>query len=411
MIISIDGFAAYSLRDESLPVPTLRRLIRAGAVADAMETVNPTVTWPNHTSMITGVRPSRHQVIYNGMPMRNGAGQALTVEPWLEKSELVQAPTLYDAAHAAGLTSAEVDWVAIHNAKTITWAFPEVPRLTDPIVREMIAAGTITEAEAKAAEKTNIVWRDEVWTLAGQHIIEKHRPNLLLFHLLTTDSAQHRYGASSLAGNTALALADSKVQRLIDSLRRANILDRSTIFIVSDHGFKTYRNLIRPNALLKQKNLLGDVWCISEGGTAMVYITRPERRAELLPVLRASLSTLPGVSRIIGSDEFAGLGYPPVVDGGRMADLVLAAADGYAFDGTQQGEPSVAVPAGATPGSHGYLNTDPQMDAIFIASGAGVKANVRLTRVRNIDIAPTAARILGLSLGNIEGRVLTEILA
>jgi hypothetical protein len=156
VIISIDGFAAYALNDAQLPLPTFRRLAREGAAAEAMEPVNPTVTWPNHTSIITGVTPSRHMVLYNGLAVRGGEGAALKVEPWVDKPELVKAPTLYDAAHSAGLSTAEVDWVAIHNAKTITHAFPEVPRLTDPVVKEMIAAGTVTEENVRTFNKGSI---------------------------------------------------------------------------------------------------------------------------------------------------------------------------------------------------------------------------------------------------------------
>ena len=61
------------------------------------------------------------------MPVRTGEGKPLRVDPWVPKDELVLAPTVYDLAHEAGLTTAEVDWVAIHKPKTITWSFAERP--------------------------------------------------------------------------------------------------------------------------------------------------------------------------------------------------------------------------------------------------------------------------------------------
>ena len=417
LIVSIDGFAAYALRDPMLPVPTVRALASRGAVAEGMETVNPTVTWPNHTTMVTGVRPARHEVLYNGLAIRGQPGEPLRVEPWVDKPHLVKAPTLYDAVHAAGMSTAEVDWVAIHNASTITHAFPELPRMTDPIVKEMIAAGKLTAAEVQGSSKSSIVWRDEMWTRAGQHIVETHKPNLLLFHLLTTDSAQHRYGARSLAGYSALELADAKVARLLSSYERAGIADRTTVFIVSDHGFKTFQKVIHPNALLRQKGLLRDVagkiecdaWVIPEGGTAMLYLTATERRDDQIAKLREWFSGVEGVAKIVEPSGFAALGFP-AKPGGQMCDLVLAAKDGYAFDGVNQGEVVTSVPAGATPGSHGYLNTESDMDAVFVASGAGVRRGVKLSRVRNIDLAPTAARFLGIELKGVDGRVLSDIL-
>src|ERR1043166_1112244 len=85
VLISLDGFPAPLLRDPALPFPVLRKLMHDGASAEGMTPVNPTVTWPNHTAMITGVDVSRHGVIYNGLPVRGGEGKPLRVEPWIDK--------------------------------------------------------------------------------------------------------------------------------------------------------------------------------------------------------------------------------------------------------------------------------------------------------------------------------------
>ena len=413
VLISLDGFAAYALRDPALAVPNIRALVRNGVAAEAMQVVNPSVTWPNHTTMVTGVAPARHGVLYNGLPVRAGDGKALRVEPWVDKTQLVQARTVYDAAHESGLTTAEIDWVAIHEAKTITWAFPERPRLTDPVAKELIDAGHIAADGISSFLKAPITYRDEIWTVAGEHILEKHKPNLLLFHLLTTDSAQHRYGARSLAGDAALALADAKVGRLVAALRRAGIYERTTVFVVADHGFKTYRKQIQPNAILRQKGLLRstddcDVWTIPEGGTSMVYITRASRKAELTASLPEMFRSVEGVARVIPPVEFASLGYPEPNE--RMADLVLAAADGYAFGGTIDGEAVVSVPAGSSPGAHGYLNTDPDMNAVLVASGAGIRKGATLGTVKNTALAPAIARLLGVALPDATDASLNSIL-
>ena len=117
--------AGWALDDPSLPVPTLRRLAAAGASAKGMIPVNPTVTWPNHTSMVTGVTPSKHGVLFNGLLIRKP--DVPPVVEWRDKHELVRVKTLYDAVHERGMTTAQVDWVAIQNAPTITWEFAERP--------------------------------------------------------------------------------------------------------------------------------------------------------------------------------------------------------------------------------------------------------------------------------------------
>jgi predicted AlkP superfamily pyrophosphatase or phosphodiesterase len=410
VLISIDGFAAYALKNPDVAVPNIRELIRNGVAAEGMQPVNPTVTWPNHTSMVTGVTPAKHSVLFNGAPIRGGEGEPVRVEPYIPKDELVSGETLYDVARKAGLTTAEVDWVAIEKAPNINWSFAEWPSVEGSVEREMIAAGLVTPDEIRGFTKRQITWRDEIWTRAGEHILTAHKPNLLLFHLLTTDSAQHQYGARSLAGNTALALADARVGRLIEATRRAGIYERATFVIVSDHGFKTVKRLIRPNALLTRQGLGKSAWVIPEGGTAMVYVTRTPGKAETAEKLKAMFADLEGVSRVLVPSDFAEYGYPDPASNQRMADLVLAAADGYAFHGAAEGEPVAAAPEGATPGTHGYLNTEPEMDAIFIASGAGIKRAVSLGKVRNIDIAPTIARLLGVTLARAEGAVLESIL-
>jgi predicted AlkP superfamily pyrophosphatase or phosphodiesterase len=388
VVISIDGLPNYAFGDMSVSMPTLRKMAREGVIAaEGMQTVNPAVTWPNHTSMVTGVTPARHGVLFNGLPVRTGENKPLRVEPWVPKHELVHATTVYDLAHAAGLTTAEVDWVAIHKPRTINWSFAERPEPGDPIPREMVDAGMITEADVMQFAKTNIVRRDEIWTDAAVYILRKYKPNLMLFHLLATDSNQHRYGAKSLGGNTALSLADARVKQIVEAVG-----SRATILVVSDHGFKTYQKVIHPNVVLG-----ADGWSIPEGGSAMVYTTRETK-------VRPQLAGIKGVQRVVTPEEFPQLGLPAPNE--RMADLVLLAEDNYAFDAEAKGEVVTDVPVGATPGAHGYINTDPMMHATFIAWGAGIKSGAKLREIKNLDVAPTIARLLGLQMNNIEGKAL-----
>jgi predicted AlkP superfamily pyrophosphatase or phosphodiesterase len=417
VIISLDGFAGWALDDPHLPVPTLRRLAAGGAVAKGMRPVNPTVTWPNHTSMVTGVTPAKHGVLFNGSLVRE-PGVAPRIEPWRDKKEMVRARTLYDAAHERGLTTAQVDWVAILNAPTITWEFPERPDPQGQIARELVKAGVISEADLAAFSTRNIVFRDHIWTSAAAHILRQHRPNLLLFHLLNLDSTQHRYGPRTPAAMTTMALNDRQVGRIVETLEETGLMPRTTIFVVSDHGFKTVKRQIRPNAAFAEAGLLtvvdgkvskADAYLVSEGGTAMVYVTVPDGEGAILKRVRAALEGIEGIDRIIEPAEYASLGLPQPHDNNQMAALFLTARDGYAFTAAPSEPTVIDAPAGSL-GSHGYVSTDPDIQALFIASGRGIKPGVTLDGVRTIDIAPTAARLLGVELQNVEGRALTEIL-
>ncbi len=170
VVISLDGFPAYDLEDQKLPVPTLREFIKAGSWAKRMQPVNPTVTWPNHTTMVTGLFPRDHGLLFNGTLVRTEQPLSAKIDPNIEKDRMVHSPTLYDIAHQAGLTTAQVDWVAINNAPTITWAFPERAKPADPLVAEMIGKGLLSADDVSNEGKPTILWRDQIWTKAGAYI-------------------------------------------------------------------------------------------------------------------------------------------------------------------------------------------------------------------------------------------------
>src|SRR5262245_50487984 len=96
VVISIDGLPAWAWDDPKLPMPTLRKLAREGILAKGMTVSNPSITWPNHTTLVTGVRPAKHGVLFNGFPVRQGERAPVKIEPGHDKSELVHAVTVYD---------------------------------------------------------------------------------------------------------------------------------------------------------------------------------------------------------------------------------------------------------------------------------------------------------------------------
>src|SRR5882672_1072187 len=411
VVISLDGFPAYALEDPRLPIPTLRKLAREGATATSMRPVNPTVTWPNHTAIVTGVDASEHQVLFNGLFTRPTGGAKPTIEPWRDKDVLVHSPTIYDVAHDAGLTTAQVDWEAIYGAKTITWQFPEIPNPDGAIERELIAAGTVTADQLRSFEDSSQVWQDQIWTAAAVDILENHHPNLLLFHLLTLDDTNHEYRPMSPASFTAMAYLDDKVKQILDTLERTGLSKNATVIVVSDHGFRSIKHKLHANVLLHGKGLLtggpgaekGDAWVVPDGGIAMVYITNADRKTALIPELRSIFTGVEGVDRVYGVEDFASLGLPTPSASDQAPDLVLAAQSDYSFTGDPSQEFVTHVASG---GTHGFLNTDPQMQAIFIAWGDGIPKGVRLGDISNLDVAPTIAALLGLNMKSAKGHAI-----
>src|SRR5882762_2313001 len=87
ILITIDGMAGYYLSDPQAPIPTLRKLAAEGAAAEGLRVSNPTVTSPNHTTLVTGVHPDKHSVLFNGLLIRPGAGGSVKIEGDRDKSD------------------------------------------------------------------------------------------------------------------------------------------------------------------------------------------------------------------------------------------------------------------------------------------------------------------------------------
>lgn len=417
VLITIDGFPARALDDPRLPMPTLRKLQAAGAYARSMQPINPSVTWPNHTTLITGVTAAEHHVMANGLITLPANGGEVEVKPWVPKEQLVHAATLYDVLAEHGMSTGQVDWVAIYGAKNVRWSFAERPDIHSPVAQDLIAQGEVTPEQVSGfLDSGSAAWRDQVWTDAAIDILTRHTPNLLLFHLLQTDTLQHEYGALSPAAYAALAYADSCIARLIDAARTAGMLDRITFVIASDHGFTSYTHAIRPNVALVQQGLLqmrhgsyeGDAWILAEGGEASLFIRDPSKRTTLTPKLKAYFETQPGIAAVYTADDMPKLGLPSPSTTDQAPQLYLVAKAGYAFtDGT---EPPLVKDVDPARGAHGYLNTDPDMQALFIASGAHIRKGVELGHITNLRVAPTIARILGVTLPAAQQPPLTEVL-
>ena len=117
-----------------------------------------------------------------------------------------------------------------------------------------------------------------------------------------------------------------------------------------------------------------------------------------------ALEGVEGIEKVVGVDGFAALGLPTPDKDPQMSQLLLTAKDGYSFSGATGGPVTAAVPQQR--GSHGYLASDPDMDALFIASGYGVRAGALPSKIRNLDVAPTIAGLLGVPLPSAKGKPL-----
>ena len=413
VLITIDGLAAYYLSDPQAPLPTLRKLAAEGASADVLRVSNPSTTWPNHTTLITGVSPARHSVLFNGLLVRQGPGQPVKIEGDHDQNELISVPTIYDRLHRLSCRTAAVNWPCTRGASTLDDNWPDTPDAVmwmTPRVRAELVRDKILPVDDSGSLATNAARHDQAWCAAAIHILKTRPPNLLLLHLLSPDILQHRNGPKSSAAYAALAQVDARIAEMVRALKAAGMLQNWTLFIASDHGFEKPSYLVSPNVPLRKAGLLRPgphrhAQCISEGGTAFVYLTNPDTaqadRAKVIALLRG----VQGIDRILEPAQFAELGLPDPTSNSQMGELLLVAKAGYTFS-DEFFEDDIITPIPISLGSHGYLATDPSMNGVLIVWGRGIKAGTKLGTVDNRDVAPTIAALLGVELPDIEGKVL-----
>jgi predicted AlkP superfamily pyrophosphatase or phosphodiesterase len=419
ILITIDGLAGFYLSDPQAPLPTLRKLAAEGAAAEGMRASNPSITWPNHTTLVTGVQPEKHSVLFNGVLVRPGPGQPVRIDGNRDQSELVAVPTLYDHLHLAGYRTANINWPCTRGSKSLDDNFPDVldqishvtPRLRD----ELLAAGILEDAKDTTFRALSPAARDRIWTAAAAYVLRTRHPNLLLLHLLLTDTIQHRHGPQSPEAYTAIAKADANLAEVLRSLDEAGIREQTTVIVASDHGFAKLSKLINPNVIFRRAGLMRPgsrtrVQAVAEGGVAFVYLTDPASfegdRAKVIELLRDQ----EGIAGIFGPNKFAGLGLPDdPVKNPQMADLLLAAKEGYAFEDEIFDE-NVITALTSPSGGHGYLASNPGMNGVMVAWGRGIKRGLKLGIVDNIDVAPTIAALLGQRMPDATGKALRELL-
>ena len=198
VVVSVDGLDHRYLRDADklgLRIPNLRRLMKEGAWADGVVGEVPTITWPEHTTMLTGVPPAVHGIERNQM--------------W--DYSLVKVKTLWDALGEAKLTSAAVTWPVTVNAP-ITWNLPEVfdkrqgGSMDLAAIAKKSSPGVIGEISAKYPSFPQQWVDDRTRLLATLYLIGEKHPDFLAVHFVDLDSEEHDTEPFSAASKAILEL-------------------------------------------------------------------------------------------------------------------------------------------------------------------------------------------------------------
>jgi predicted AlkP superfamily pyrophosphatase or phosphodiesterase len=422
VLVTIDGFANFHLKNPALDLPVIRALASAGVEAKSAETVFPSVTHPSHTTLVTGVRPLRHGVIGNRLTNRL-TGERFHVTN-LDRTAIVKVPTLFDVAKRAGLTTASFYWPETKNDPSVDFNVPEVFNAESKADIAAVPAAVLTELR-QAGVAIDDYFRyygdsflmgasDHTLARAAGHAIRARKPNFLAIHLLLTDEVQHELGASHYRSLAALSSADHAVGILVEAVKAAGIAESTTFVVTADHGFATIDTRVNLAPVFAELVKLGAVKLHPQAWSLFVERTAAFDAATHGPALEAAYkkaTSLSGVARLVRGSEFHSLGIPTYEESPFIAgqDFLIGEINTYlvADDSSTSTAP---VPLTPPRHEHGYLPTHPKMFTSLVLSGHGVKKGATIGHVRSLDVAPTIAALLGLEMNDVEGRVLTEAL-
>jgi predicted AlkP superfamily pyrophosphatase or phosphodiesterase len=348
-----------------------------------------------------------------------GKSVGLIVDPVFDKSEIVLVPTIYDVAHEAGLKTAGIIWPATRNAKTLDWTVPDMagedswPKYATPSwMAELRAAGLPVDRHAGLTKvPLGGVQRDWLYTRLFSHVIQNHAPNLILVHLVEIDHVEHQFGPRSPEAYWVTSYADDRLRDIVEAAHKSRFGDNVTFVFLSDHGFYPIDKDIRLNALFKLQAGEGKPVgkASTQGGACMIYLSEANRTPEVIQKVKDLIAGVEGVQAVYSPDEFEQLGqFTPDVDR-RAPDLWVAAKSGYSFDNSDAGA-DIVTPRATHGGTHGFLPSEKDLYATLVLSGAGIEPGVDLGEVSNLDVAPTIAELLGVSMPTAQGKVLKAAL-
>ena len=417
LMISIDGMKPeYVLQADAhgLKIPFLRTMLRDGTHAAGVTGVWPTVTYPSHTTLMTGVAPSAHGIINNSQfdPRHTFDGA------WYWYADDIKTRTLWQAAHEAGLSTASVGWPVSVGAKGVDTLIPEYwrsgrpPADVDPSDASMIAAlsrpdGLMADLQARLgpymAGNDSGPDGDVIKTRYALEILRTRKPQFMTIHLSALDEQEHAHGPFSAEANAELEALDADLAQLF-AAARANDPDCVAI-VVSDHGFTniTHRiNLLPPfihaglveTATDAQSHAVAITsWKASPwGGSGMAAImlhepvapgTEQEVRT-LLQTLKADDRN--GIDAVLEANDIKQRGAFP------GANFLVVMKLGYYALSEPTGE--VVNEVHGTNGSHGFSPELPEMRASFFVSGPGIARHRDLGVIDMRRIAPTVAQLL-----------------
>ena len=390
-MISLDAVAKPDA-DRLLSLPALSALAKGGVFCDNVRTVYPTVTYPIHTSLVTGCYPDAHGIGHN-QPLQPDTPK--NMRAWYWDVGEVRVKTLHQAAREKGMDVASILWPGSgKNRRDIRRNFPEVlPLPGENAVVKMLQYASpvwILRMELLYGKTRKSIRQpdlDDYAALLCEKLYASRRPpEVLTVHLVDCDAMRHRCGTDSEEAHAAMERLDQRVGRIVEAVKRAGLYEDTLFCVVSDHGQQD-----APHGIMLDAELRAACGARAQSLGMGAYVFGDDLTAAWRALDRHREEW--GVGRILGEEELRALRAPENVR------LAVDAKPGYCY---------IDAP-GETRGEHGFSLDCPQARTLLWLSGPGIAKGRRLDRADLVDIAPTLAKALGLSLPGAEGRVLKEV--
>jgi predicted AlkP superfamily pyrophosphatase or phosphodiesterase len=414
LLISIDGLhPAYVIEADrhGLAIPNLRSFMAKGTYARGVIGVVPTITYPSHTTMLTGVSPAVHGIASNTLFDPLGVNK----EGWYWYVEDIRAPTLWQAAAQANLTTASVNWPVTVGDKHIRYLVPEYWRAYTADDVKLMRALTRPEGMLESLEArlgpfvdgyTDTVESDVVRTRFTVALLKEHKPDFMATHLIALDGTEHREGPFGPAAFKTLEQLDGMIGEL--GAAALAIDPSSIVVIVSDHGFIATHTAVNLRTRFVDAGLIKlkpaepfaspavDAWDaqVWSGGAVGAVVLRDggdrnvkARVAKLLDQLKSDSRN--GIARVFSKPELAAQeGFPE-------AEFLVEFAPGFYLGTALRGD---LLTPGGSKGTHGYMPERPEMHAAFFIEGKGVAQGRDLGVIDMKQIAPTLAKLLRVKM-------------
>jgi predicted AlkP superfamily pyrophosphatase or phosphodiesterase len=415
VLISIDGLKPdYILEADQhkLKIPNLRRILAEGAHAKAVTGVLPTVTYPSHTTMITGVSPSKHGILYNSPFDPFGKNQS----GWMWYAEDIKVQTLWQAVNNAGGVTSSVDWPVTVGAP-VKYNIAQIWRATTEddhkLLKALSTPGLLDEAEKTVGRyPAGYVYTIESDTKRADFnawIIANKRPRFHTAYFSVLDEVQHANGPYTQDAYDTIEAIDGMIGKVWQAAKKAN--PNAVVCVVSDHGFARYDKAVHINAALREAGLIeldsqGKLksWRAITWGSGAIMLKDPndgEAKQKTSEVLRKlAENPVNGIVKVIDNNEAKRMGGFP------EAAFIVFVKPGFTIGSSFDGE---IVRPTKIAGTHGLWRDLPEMDSSFFIAGAGIPKGKVFDRMDMRDIAPTLAGLLGVRLPQAEGKNVFQV--